>query len=115
MLVHHGVYEALLDEDLQQAFSRHPELRSIFAKVDPEEEPVRYAAFVAKILKKALRLETDSRSRLRLCNQLIEFLSSQPSSLFLRSRRLVEAENRFYSKSPLPITLSLVCLGQRRL
>jgi superfamily II DNA or RNA helicase len=92
MLLHHGVYEALLDEDLQQAFNRHPELRSIFAKVDPEEEPVRYAAFVAKVVTEALRVDTDSKSRLRLCNQLIEFLSNHPSSPFLRSRRLVEAE-----------------------
>ena len=39
-----GIYEALLDEGLKGVLARHPELRSIFGKLDPEEEPARLAA-----------------------------------------------------------------------
>jgi hypothetical protein len=42
-----GIYEALLDEELNSILQRHPELRSVFGKLDPEEEPARYAAFLA--------------------------------------------------------------------
>jgi hypothetical protein len=53
----HGIYEALLDEDLSALLAQHPELRSVFAKIDPEEEPARYAAFLARAIEKALFLE----------------------------------------------------------
>jgi len=45
-----GIYDALLDDGLQGVLSRHPELRSVFGKLDPEEEPRRLAAFVGKVL-----------------------------------------------------------------
>ena len=32
-----GIYEALLDEELNSILQRHPELRSVFGKLDPEE------------------------------------------------------------------------------
>jgi len=41
-----GIYEALLDEDLRDAIAKRPELRTVFGKIDPEEQPARYAAFV---------------------------------------------------------------------
>jgi hypothetical protein len=44
---HDGIYEALLDKDLQ-ILQLHPELRSIFGKLDPEEEPARSSAFLLK-------------------------------------------------------------------
>lgn len=37
-----GIYDALLDEDLKSILQHHPELRSVFGKLDPEEEPARY-------------------------------------------------------------------------
>jgi superfamily II DNA or RNA helicase len=66
-----GIYEALLDERLQEVLLNHPELRSVFGKLDPEEEPSRYSNFVSKVLEQALRLEADPAVRLRLCNELI--------------------------------------------
>jgi hypothetical protein len=74
----HGVYEALLDENLRGVLQEHPELRSIFGKLDPEEEPSRYAMFVAKVFEHALRLETDPLVRLRLCNEVIERITGTP-------------------------------------
>ncbi|WP_298438700.1 hypothetical protein [Geobacter sp.] len=34
-----GLYEALLDESLRDALARRPELRRVFGKIDPEEQP----------------------------------------------------------------------------
>jgi superfamily II DNA or RNA helicase/HKD family nuclease len=85
----HGIYEALLDEDLSALLALHPELRSVFAKVDPEEEPARYAAFLARVIEKALSLENDPIARLRLCNEIVDRIAGTPSAEFLRTRRLV--------------------------
>jgi hypothetical protein len=43
-----GIYEALLDGDLKSLLERHPELRSVFGKIAPEEEPSRYASFLTR-------------------------------------------------------------------
>ena len=73
----HGLYEALLDEELRAILERHPELRSVFGKIDSEEEPSRYAAFVARVVECALRLETDAEARLQLCNEVIERMAAR--------------------------------------
>lgn len=44
-----GIYEELLHENLRAHLDRHPELRAILGKVDPEEEPSRYSAFLGKL------------------------------------------------------------------
>ena len=54
-----GVYEALVDEALKDAIALRSELRAVFGKIDPEEQPARYAAFVAKVLEQSLRDEGD--------------------------------------------------------
>jgi isochorismate hydrolase len=64
-----GIYEALLNEELGGILRRHPELRSVFGKLDPEEQPARYSAFVATLLEKVLRIEDNPSSRLQLCNE----------------------------------------------
>lgn len=87
-----GIYEALLDEGLKGALARHPELRSIFGKLDPEEEPARLAAFVSKVLEQALRLEADSATRFQVCNELLRRLGQFPDRRFLASRQLVLTE-----------------------
>jgi hypothetical protein len=87
-----GIYEALLDEGLRDSLARHPELRTVLAKIDPEEQPARYAAFVAKVVEKALLQETDQQERLRLCNYLIDILSGTADKLHLQRHRLVSTE-----------------------
>jgi superfamily II DNA or RNA helicase len=84
-----GIYEALLDELLCESLSRHPELRTIFGKIDPEEQPGRYAAFVARVLEQALREESDPRQRIALCNELLGQVASQPGREHLRKHCLV--------------------------
>lgn len=66
-----GIYEALIDECLRDMLDRHSELRTVFGKIDPEEQPARYAAFVAKVLEQAPREESDPEKRLALCNRLL--------------------------------------------
>lgn len=87
-----GIYEALLDEELSSILKQHPELRSVFGKLDPEEEPARYAAFVARLLEKALRVEGDSEMRLRLCNEIVERIASKPATQFLQGNRIVKTD-----------------------
>jgi superfamily II DNA or RNA helicase len=87
-----GIYESLIDEDLNSILQLHPELRSVFGKLDPEEEPARYAAFLARLLEKALRLEDDPETRLRLCNEIIERIAGNESTEFLQGNRLVKAD-----------------------
>jgi superfamily II DNA or RNA helicase/HKD family nuclease len=87
-----GIYEALLDEELNDILQRNPELRSVFGKLDPEEEPARYAAFLAKLLEKALRLESDPERRLLLCNEIVERIAGNPSTQFLQGNRLIKTD-----------------------
>ncbi|BCR04848.1 helicase [Desulfuromonas versatilis] len=87
-----GIYEELFDEFLRDALARHPELRTVFGKLDPEEEPTRYAAFVARVIEQALRLETDSATRLELCNQLIALIAGRERASHLAGRQLLPAE-----------------------
>ena len=85
----HGIYEALLDEVLQDALSKRPELRRIFGKIDAEEQPALYASFVAKVLEQALREETDPEKRLGLCNRVLGTVAAEPGRGHLEKHRLV--------------------------
>jgi len=86
-----GVYESLLHEELQQFLEQNPELRAVFGKLDPEEEPSRYAAFIGRLIESALRLQTDSVERIALCNRLITELAKVPDGIFIGQQQLVKA------------------------
>lgn len=92
MSLPHGIYEALLDEELNSILQHHPELRSVFGKLDAEEEPARYAAFIARLVEKALRLEDDPETRLRLCNEIVERIAGNQATQFFKGNRLVKAD-----------------------
>jgi superfamily II DNA or RNA helicase/HKD family nuclease len=87
-----GIYEALLDEGLSGVLQRHPELRSIFGKVDSEEVPTRYAAFISKVVEQALQQEHDPDTRIQVCNQIIERLSGRPATGHLAEKKLTPAK-----------------------
>lgn len=88
-LVALGIYEALLDEYLHDILAQHPELKTIFGKIDQEEQPSRYASFVSKVLEQALREEPDPEKRLLLCNRIIEQVAGEPGRGHLEKHRLV--------------------------
>ena len=54
-----GIYDALIDKQMQDILRQYPELRSVLGKLDAEEQPARYADFVAKVLEQVLREESD--------------------------------------------------------
>lgn len=106
----HGIYEALLDGRLQDVLSQHPELRTVFGKIDPEEQPARYASFVAKVLEQALREESDPERRFQLCNQVLGLVTSEPGRSHLAKHYLVHDQKPIlleitpphYGKSGIP-------------
>ena len=85
----HGIYDALVDEFLRDALAQHPELRTVFGKIDPEEQPSRYASFVAKVLEQALREESDTELRLALCNRILGLVAVEPGRSHLKKHCLV--------------------------
>lgn len=88
----HGIYDALIDEYLSDALAKHPELRSVLGKIDPEEQPGRYSAFVAKVLEQALREEPEPEKRLALCNRILAQVAQEPGKEHLERHRLVPRE-----------------------
>ena len=86
-----GIYDALLDECLKDALNRYPDVRSVLSKIETEEQPARYAAFVAKVIEQALRQEVDPDARLALCNRLIDIISDTANRNHLKKRRLVRS------------------------
>lgn len=85
----YGIYEALLDEGLRDRLNVFPELRAVFGKLDPEEQPALYAGFVAKVLEQALREEIDPEQRLDLCNRLLAAVAAEPGKSHLKNRQLI--------------------------
>ena len=86
----YGIYDALLDKELHEVLDRHPELRTILGKIDHEEQPARYAAFVAKVVEQALREESNPAARLVFCNRLIELISQK--SEHLEKHQLIDTQ-----------------------
>ena len=70
-----GIYDTLLDQTLADLLSWYTELRTMFGKLESEEQPTRYAEFVSKVLKQALQEESDPEKRLSLCNRIIDQLA----------------------------------------
>lgn len=109
-LVTPGIYEALIDEYLRDALALRPELRTVFGKIDPEEQPAKYASFVAKVLEQALREESDPDRRLALCNHILGHVASEPGQGHLDKHRLIQEQKPIlleitpphYGKSGIP-------------
>lgn len=89
-----GIYDTLLDEELHEVLSRHPELRAVLGKIDAEEKPARYAAFLARVVEKALREQSDPVGRLALCNRLIEVVSREAEAGYLTKHRLIQTQKQ---------------------
>lgn len=87
----HGLYEALLDERLKEVLRLHPDLHPVFGKLDPEEEPSRYASFVSQVLYQALS-ESSSEKRMILVNHLLERIALDGGLDHLADKRLVYEE-----------------------
>jgi len=87
----YGIYDSLIDTSLQKILSRYPALRSVLGKIDPEEQPDRYAEFVARVVQQVLREEPNSDKRQKICNALLAKVSwdlcyPMPVEIFERNR-----------------------------
>ncbi len=89
--IHVGIYDALLDQSLQDVLSHVPGLRAVLGKIDFEEQPARYAAFVARVVEQALRGESEPDERLALCNRIIDLLSGASDMGHLGKHKLIAA------------------------
>ena len=87
--MHYGIYDALLDQSLKNLLEINPELRAVLEKLEEEEQPCRYASFIASLVEKALLGENNVEKRLDICNHIIDILSSEPEMEFLRQHKLI--------------------------
>lgn len=96
-----GIYDRLIDHDTRELLESHPELRAILKKIDAEEVPARFSAFIADVVEKALKLHETAEERLALCNQLIGQISNSASTSHLKGRLLTDdAKNLLSEISP---------------
>ncbi len=84
-----GLYDRLLDEELEEFLSAHPELSPIFEKLDDESAPQAYSQFLAQVLLKALPIVKEGQRR-SIMNRLIELLSSVDGLDYTQRKRLLE-------------------------
>jgi superfamily II DNA or RNA helicase len=73
-----GIYDALVDSHLRELLDSKPELRAVLGKLDPEEQPARYADFLAKAIKQVLREEADPDRQREICNTILARLLGPP-------------------------------------
>lgn len=117
-----GLYEQLLDEELQASIAATPDLRAILRQIDDESAPHTYARFVSQLLQQSLR-QVEPAKRVPLLNRLIELLAAQDGLDYLQKRRLLasdkpiltEISNHTRSKlRPItPLASSTLLTGQR--
>lgn len=105
-----GLYEQLLDEDLQARIAAAPELKAILRQIDDESAPHTYAQFVSKLVQESLR-QVEPAERVPLLNRLIELLAAQDGLDYLHRRRLLASEKPILTQvscttvsKPRPIT-----------
>ncbi len=89
-----GIYDAVVDQELRDLLARYPELRTVFGKIEIEEQPNRYSTFVAGVIEQALKEEADPLARFSICNRIIEIIAGEPKWAHLQRRQLTQTENQ---------------------
>lgn len=88
-----GIYDALLDQSWCDILTQVPELRTVLSKIDTEEQPARYAAFVAKVIEQTLRVVDNPEGRLALTNRIIDLLAGETGLAHLEQHKLIAVRN----------------------
>ena len=83
-----GIYDALVDSRLRALLDSKPELRAVLGKLDPEEQPARYADFLAKVIRQVLRKEADPGRQREICNRILAHLLG-PSEPLIPTAQLI--------------------------
>jgi len=84
-----GLYERLLDEELNALVEAHPELTATFEKLDDEAQPHALAQFVGQVLRQALPA-CDPATRRELVNRLLELLSAVDGLDYTQRKKLLD-------------------------
>ncbi len=84
-----GLYEALLDEDLQSLIDGNPDLIPTLMAIDDEASPHSYSQFIGQVVGQALRI-TKKEDRRNLVNRLIDLLSAQDGLKYTQRKHLLE-------------------------
>lgn len=84
-----GLYETLLDEELQALIDLNPDLIPTFVAIDDEASPHTYSQFIGEVIRRALRM-TKKEDRRNLVNRLIEILSAQDGLKYTQRKHLLE-------------------------
>jgi len=80
-----GIYERVQSRLLEKFLRENPDLRAVFGKIDPAEEPAKYSAFVSRLVEAALRQKSTTAERLVLCNDLLERIFYYSGKLISRT------------------------------
>ncbi len=99
----YGIYDLLIDSHMKDSLGRNPELRAVMGKLDPEEQPARYAAFLAKVIEEALRKEKDADIRFAICNHLIAFFQTGRTKIILQNKNSPFRKTSPFGGNPTPL------------
>ncbi|MEQ9464386.1 MAG: DUF3427 domain-containing protein [Haliea sp.] len=117
-----GLYERLLDEELQELLDSKPELKAILRSIDDESQPHTYSRFLLDVLEQALRNEKPD-GRLALVNRVVQLVSETDGLEYLIRRKIlskkdqllleVQSDNRRSVRPTTPLSTSMLLTGQR--
>lgn len=93
----YGLYDALLDRELYEILKSEPGFRTIMSRIEIEEQPARYASFIARIVESVLR-QIDPENRIDLCNDIINLFAQDAAFFYLENNNLVSLEKPVLSE-----------------
>ena len=92
-----GIYEKILDEELQELLQQNPELKPILRKIDDEEAPQIYAQFVGNLLKQALHIAKKDE-RVSIVNRVLELLASTDGLDYVKRNTLLSVNKNLLTE-----------------
>ncbi|MBT7853581.1 MAG: DUF3427 domain-containing protein [Opitutae bacterium] len=118
---YYGVYERLLDKELQGLIDSNPNAISTFRAIDEECTSHTYAQFVGQLLQKAFRIAKKDQ-QISILNQIIELLTSFDGLEYLKQHKLLDKEknllttitevNTSLPRPETPFSTSVLLTGQ---
>ncbi|MGV3533718.1 MAG: DUF3427 domain-containing protein [Chthoniobacteraceae bacterium] len=84
-----GLYERLLDDELEGLLAARPDLTPIFQAIDDESSPQTYSQFLWHVIRRALPIAKHEH-RLAIANRLVELLSAEDGLEYTRRKILLQ-------------------------
>lgn len=116
-----GIYEQLLNEELQTFLDENPDVQARLCAVEEAVAPHSYAHYLRQIVQQAFRI-TKTNNRVEVLNRLIDLLASEEGLEFLQKRRLlnvdkdllieVGSEEHPLPRPTTPLSISSLLTGQ---